>query len=176
MLFCAQAVTAAAEADATEEEAGEEGARETGAAQQVRLAVYARRAVVNSACETIDRFSDMSLHALGELAATGIKGMLELEREFNTGSAPASAPQAVLTSEVPARAAAVRLVAHSLLTELRALRETFKTAATQVKDECANLVALPFEEEVRYDVYRLIAEKKKKLPFLALPFEQEVFF
>lgn len=189
-----QAVSAAAEADSAEHEAS----GETGAAQQVRLAVYARRAVINSAVETIDRFSDASLHALAELGACAVKAMLDLEREFNTSlsAGVGNTPDAVLNSIVPARAAAVRcarravalrsicvipcawhvlprradnvaicandcgapipphgcstvrrLVAHSTLTGLKALRAAFQKAAVTVSDECANLCALPFEEE-----------------------------
>ena len=189
-----QAVSAAAEADAAEGDA----AGETGAAQQVRLAVYARRAVVNSTCETIDRFSDVSLHALAELAACTVKALLELEREFNSSLNVATTPDTVLTAVVPARAAAVRcvrthasdarggcgrrgrpahrapwvrgartavrsardrdglrhtaraarrrLVAHSMLTELKAVRAVFRKAAADVSDECANLCSVPFED------------------------------
>ena len=44
------------------------------------------------------------------------------------------------------------MVAHSTLTQLKAVRDTFAKAAQEVKDECYNLCARPFDSDVQAEL------------------------
>jgi len=105
-----------------------------------------REALAASAATVLERFSDLSLHALGELSSAAVAQLLTLEREFAGTGAGGESASAVLEETMILRSDAVRHVAQAAVKGLRLLSAAFTRGAETVVEDWKNRCASPLQD------------------------------